>query len=292
MATMLATPPEQIASLLPSNRSDEQSSISTTHGAPPPYVDGDDDEPAPYDEPDQDDEQDDGAAPTSPSNATTPSAASAIAIPVPNPIATAADTGGGETAPQFEQSDSRIDLEEIWSNLIDELQRRHLPTFSLVSSQGFPVAIEKDDLTIGVKAEHLQKMLENKSDHIKAAFTSAMGRPMTVRVRVLGQATPLRTPSRDRGKKTPPDDPGEDGPASHSPQSSERTSSGRSATAIADPVRTEVERLAPPATMPAHQPKLTPAAPAPAPGGSRQIDASLVDQAYKLFEGPGSRRIT
>jgi DNA polymerase III gamma/tau subunit len=267
-------------------------------------VDDDDEEPALFDEPNQDDEEDSGAAPTGSSHVSTASpettAASSPATATSN-NGTTAETANPdsiivlapeEPAQQFEQTGSRIELEEIWSNLLDELQRRHLPTFSLVSSQGFPVSIEKDDLTIGVKAEHLQKMLENKSDHIKAAFTSAMGRPMTVRVRVVGQAAPARTPSRDRGKKTPPDDAAEDGPAPHSAPSSERTSSSRSATAVADPVRTEVERAAPPAMMPAPQPKLTPSAPAPSPGGNRQIDASLVDQAYKLFEGPGSRRIT
>ena len=76
------------------------------------------------------------------------------------------------------------EVDEFWSNLLEELQSKSIPTYSLVSQFGFPLALRGDELVIGVMKEHFQKTLENKADHIKTAAKRLLGKELFIKVKV------------------------------------------------------------------------------------------------------------
>jgi len=176
-------------------------------------------------------------------------------------------------------------LEEYWQNMLDALQSRHLPTFSLLAANGFPVSLEGDTFTVGVKNENFQKMLENKSknDHIKGAFMSTLGRDLFVKVKVINQppqakaAAPAARPAPRQSDVPPPDD-----------EEAERYGLTDSAPSEQSPpaaLETAESAQGRPAAAPAPKPVAS-RAPQGAPPG-----ASAINEAYKIFEGPGSRLI-
>jgi hypothetical protein len=199
------------------------------------------------------------------------------AAPAASPEATTQSTEPA-ASPEYErQFASQVELEELWSNVVDELQRRHLPTYSLVNSQGFPVAFENDSLTVGVRADHLQKMLENKSEHIKGACAAVLGRPIHIRIKVVGQATP-KAPA-PRGKKAPvQEDAQVEGDRARAPEAP-----SPSQPATSPPTQSQLHSQPTPAPL---------ATPSEAARSESESDATLLHEAYKLFDGPGSRRIT
>jgi len=94
--------------------------------------------------------------------------------------------------------DKNIDI--VWQDLLAELQRRHLPTYSLVSTHAFPIDLSTDTLTIGVFVENFQKMIENKVEHIKAAAIACkLGIDVSVRIKVepSGQRPSISTEEGD-----------------------------------------------------------------------------------------------
>ncbi|HNB16115.1 MAG TPA: DNA polymerase III subunit gamma/tau, partial [Candidatus Obscuribacter sp.] len=125
-------------------------------------------------------------APTpAPAPAPTPTPAPAPA-PTPAPVPTPAPAprpaeqrGGGD-----EEGASMEEVDEFWSNLLEELQSKSIPTYSLVSQFGFPLALRGDELVIGVMKEHFQKTLENKADHIKTAAKRLLGKELFIKVKV------------------------------------------------------------------------------------------------------------
>ena len=83
------------------------------------------------------------------------------------------------------KSGPNINIDIAWQNILAELQRRHIPTFSLVSTHAFPIEITENALTVGVFVENFQKMIENKIDYIKAAaFACDFNENLRVMVRV------------------------------------------------------------------------------------------------------------
>jgi DNA polymerase III subunit gamma/tau len=216
---------------------------------------------------------------------------------------------------------SDVSLDELWSDLKDELQRRHLPTFGVVQTYAFPLNLEKDDLTVGVRKEMYQKMVENKGEHIKAAFTAVTGRLVSLRVKVVNDTNLLPT-ARPKSPNTPSpkeivaDDSEEShraprpglnqessartGAVGNQPaQSPERTpyrstnseqnqiavdpvASSQTATATLTAVALDHTETPTNASAPTGRPQRS---------SDRPIDPSLIQEAYKLFEGPGSRLI-
>lgn len=69
----------------------------------------------------------------------------------------------------FAKESDKNNMDITWQNILEALQRRHLPTFSLVSTHAFPIEITSTVLIIGVFVENFQKMIENKVEYIKAA---------------------------------------------------------------------------------------------------------------------------
>jgi DNA polymerase III subunit gamma/tau len=214
---------------------------------------------------------------------------------------------------------SDVSLDELWSELKDELQRRHLPTFGVVQTYAFPLNLEKDDLTIGVRKDMYQKMVENKGEHIKAAFTAVTGRLISLRVKVVNDTNLLPT-ARPKSPNTPSqkeniaDDSEESerdprpglshelsartgvisGQPLQSPQRApDRSTNSEQNQRTVDTVSSSQSATATLTAVSEDHPETETNAPTARPQRSsdRPIDPSLIQEAYKLFEGPGSRLI-
>jgi DNA polymerase-3 subunit gamma/tau len=173
-------------------------------------------------------------------------------------------------------SELNSDIDYVWSQILDELQRRHLPTFSLASTHAFPLGVSNVDFTIGVLKENFQKMLESKAEHLRAAAQQVTGINLNIKVRV-GDPGPaskkhIAPATRTQSDRDPNASPGARNPSSREAEPAARgsdSSRGESAGNSEDPP------------------------PGPSMGASdNEVDSSMMKEAYKLFEGPGSRRIT
>lgn len=211
------------------------------------------------------------------------------------------------------------DLDEFWSNLLADLQSRHLPSYSVISQFGFPVSVKHDELVIGVLKDNLQKLIENKSEQIKTSAKIISGRELFIKVRVAAADSPPPPPksaggnagrqqmpgpgSANRGqsqeKSTSPrptlhegdEEPGE--PALVTQSSALRTSTPVE-NARSSGVQPEIKGLSPAVGLSSGSSKPTaadlsrPDQSLEGPSGDNQL---MVKEAYKLFEGPGSRRV-
>ncbi|HEY9732088.1 MAG TPA: DNA polymerase III subunit gamma/tau [Drouetiella sp.] len=247
----------------------------------------DDDEEEEAEAPLESDDDDDGIPPaplnivepgsTAPTPAQTTAAAQTEPAFEPQPAARTAPSAAPSAAP----SSNLDDIDQFWSEVKENLQKRHLPTFSIVSVHAFPVTLDNTDLVLGVRKEYFQKQLETKIEHLKAACAAASGRTMNVRIKVIADNAPA--------------------PVSTAKTSPARPKEARSAPAESE----EGESRAPGAPLPnstanaeaSAAPKPQPAAgasPARASHSSEiehRIGGNLINEAYKLFEGPGSRLI-
>ncbi|MBX9689033.1 MAG: DNA polymerase III subunit gamma/tau [Candidatus Obscuribacterales bacterium] len=176
-------------------------------------------------------------------------------------------------------SELNSDIDYVWQQILDELQRRHLPTFSLASTHAFPLSISARELNIGVMKEGFQKMLESKVEHLRAAAQAVTSTEIIVKIRVAdNQASPKKA-------QAPASRPA--APARTESQFPERSNSapspaGQNESATA-PVR--IDDALDRADAPAEAPTSSSAS------ASGEFDSSMVKEAYKLFEGPGSRTI-
>lgn len=204
------------------------------------------------------------------------------------------------------------EVDEFWSNLLEELHQRSIPTYSLVSQFGFPLALRNDELVIGVMKEHFQKMLEGKADFIKTAARNITGKELFVKVKVQAQDArpePVKAVSRPpvasgREPAAAAPSPSASGFASAATEMdddepSEPEPAGRGLAGIAEPFPEresrgqaksaasgdEVAKLAT-ATETSRYGKSAPNSPPPESG-----ESLMVKEAYKLFEGPGSRQV-
>jgi len=163
-------------------------------------------------------------------------------------------------------------LEEIWAEILDELEKKHLPTFSLVSTHAFPVGFENDILTIGVLVENFQKMIENKIEHIKNVATrnGKLSDRLQIRVKVVSDEVERKGKAKSRqgnsGSKPAINKEPRNGFMREQEQSSEETESPKS------PLRPS--QGVPEAEVDLQDP-----------------GREAAKEAYKLFEGPGSRLI-
>lgn len=101
----------------------------------------------------------------------------------------------GSAAVSADGDDPRIqelnsDIDYIWQQILDELQRRHVPTFSLASTHAFPLNFSNKEINIGVMKENFQKMLEGKVNHLKVATQAITGLDLIVKIRVATEANP------------------------------------------------------------------------------------------------------
>lgn len=188
----------------------------------------------------------------------------------------------------------QVALEEFWSNVKDELHGRSLPLHAVVSEHAFPLSMENNDcLTIGVMMSHFQKMIESRADAMKTACEVVAGRPISVKVKLVDRNTTSSQRPRAKAKRTAAtaDDANEEpdgagGVAVASPP------------AIKPPSRFENEAAKVSTTKEksiASESVETPTAVSSANESGNPdrtaADSGLIAEAYKLFEGPGSRRI-
>ena len=168
-----------------------------------------------------------------------------------------------------------VELEEFWSNLMDELRQRNIPAFSLVSVHGFPISFDGGDLVVGVK-ENFQSTLQNKVEHIQGAAAAVLGRTISVRIKAVSQTAQKAQPRpKERAPAAKPQLP--------DPEEAERATA-RSQPNQNRPETSAIETAQKTATATLERTVQIPVEP---PINS----SSMVDEAYKLFEGPGSRRI-
>lgn len=214
--------------------------------------------------------------------------------PPPLVVEDPATRAPAQPAPDATPSSDGDDIDQLWSEVKESLQKRHLPTFSIVSVHAFPVTLDKGDLVLGVRKEYFQKQLENKIEHLKAACTAASGRTMNVRIKVIADNSPApaavaKAPAaRPKEVRSAPAD-SEEGESRAPSQSSANSASNAGA----------AQRNAPapsPSSAPAPAPRQNSTGEAPArPSHSSHIESriggNLINEAYKLFEGPGSRLI-
>ncbi|MBP9094339.1 DNA polymerase III subunit gamma/tau [bacterium] len=85
-------------------------------------------------------------------------------------------------------------IDEFWSNLMDYLQQKSIPTFSIFNQHGFALSLKEDEFVIGVRKEHFVSMLERKLDQIKIAIKTLTGKEMFVKIKVMGEEVGARAP--------------------------------------------------------------------------------------------------
>jgi hypothetical protein len=164
------------------------------------------------------------------------------------------------------------EIDEVWSALLDQLQERHTPTYSLLQSMCTPLTLTRDELVIGVK-EMLQKSLESKIEHIKSAAQAATGRDLQVKIKpITGTPEPKAKPKAPAAGISP----------------------GKPEAREVKAERPEVSAQSAAGSNEAQKPQnkhtpLSSAKPTKAPPGDPSEKGTLVKEAYRLFEGPGSR---
>jgi DNA polymerase III gamma/tau subunit len=193
-----------------------------------------------------------------------------------------------QSTPSAPPSSSSEDIDQFWSEVKENLQKRHLPTFSIVSVHAFPVTLDNADLVLGVRKEYFQKQLETKIEHLKAACAAASGRTMNVRIKVIADNAPApvnavkASPARPKETRSAPAD-SEEG-ESRAPSASTSISTMNSQAAAAGTAAATAPRPQSPTST-------SPARPSHSSEIEHRIGGNLINEAYKLFEGPGSRLI-
>lgn len=242
----------------------------------------------------------------------------------PRPAAVANDEDSETGLPPDE-------VDRIWEDMLAELQRKHIPTFSLISVHGFPITLTETELTVGVTTESFQKNLENRLEHVKNACAQVMGKPLFVKVKVVTRepvaaARPTAAP-RERSMQAAPamsGAPGPDGdedserrslaarptrpmeppppsrllepPDPPPPMESEPFSpdSARNGAESSSASQTASRRLAESdgtaaAPIISSDPRAAISAEELVAQTSNSTAGTIIKEAYKLFEGPGSR---
>jgi len=187
-----------------------------------------------------------------------------VPAPAAQPIiqsVTVAEAPQAEVTASDSESISLSELDRIWSDMLDQLQRKHIPTFSVASMHAFPISLAQTELVIGVPNETLQRTLEGKASHIKNVTAQVIGREVHVKFRVVArEVAPVPAKKPSRPVETPV---------------------SQAAAGDDDDYRDD-EPSQPAAPMMAQS--SLPVEPV-------ANDGTIIKEAYRLFEGPGSRRL-
>lgn len=190
------------------------------------------------------------------------------------------------------------EIDEVWSAILDQLQERHKPTYSLLQSMCAPLTLTRDELVIGVK-EMLLKTLETKIDYIRAA-AQATGRDLQVKIKPMTVAQETKPRPKAPSAGTSPGKPEPQAYAAEHPASAQ-SSAPQNAPSSASSNSHSSQQSGGPASAPqrqggsgnpAQKPREhTPLSSAPPKSTSSEPveKNTLVKEAYRLFEGPGSR---
>ncbi len=253
--------------------------------------------------------------------------AAASPAPVQRPAAQAAAPPQRQAAPpqpsdyvegegQGELSQSGLD--EMWGELLEAIHKRSIPAFSLVSTHAFPIRFESKTLTIGVPKEFFQKSIENKTNKIMEAYRDVWNDEVRIIVKVIAEGAP---PGGGAAHNAAPR--GGDAPMQSAPQRNDvalRASQEPAAARLPQEPNNAYNRT-PSNTATATRPE-------PSSGRSEQrdldeeadrgrsqsaapvvsqskadtsaaldalgdgLDSGKIKEAYRIFEGPGSRLIS
>lgn len=176
------------------------------------------------------------------------------------------------------------DLDVLWDRVLDALQKRNIPAYSVVNMHAFPINQENDVLYLGVGKEFFQKTIESKSHHITQAYKDITGDTITVKVKVVDETQSTSAPKMAAPKPAAqaPTPRTQEAPANSGSDSEPDPEDDR-----ALPQSSELETNSEPNT-----------------GNKAPSEISLMvletdgtasqnaKEAYKLFEGPGSRFIS
>lgn len=168
------------------------------------------------------------------------------------------------------------DVEYVWSRILDELHRINIPTHGFFNSKvAFLLDMNDDEMVFGVKTPNFQKTLEQKSNHLKSACKAVIGKELNIRVKIAASdAKPVV--ANNAGARRPSSAPANDGYNSHGAAPSTSSAASHSAVTVT--------------TMPGSLAD-TSSIGGTGGDGTVEFENGAVKEAYKLFEGPGSRRI-
>lgn len=190
------------------------------------------------------------------------------------------------------------EIDEVWSAILDQLQERHKPTYSLLQSMCAPLTLTRDELVIGVK-EMLLKTLETKIDYIRAA-AQATGRDLQVKIKPMTVAPETKPRPRAPSAGTSPGKPEPQAYAAERPASAQSSAPNNAPSGASSNSHSSQQSGGPAGAPqrqggsgnPAQKPREhTPLSSAPPKSSSSEPveKNTLVKEAYRLFEGPGSR---
>lgn len=213
---------------------------------------------------------------------------------------------------------SQSGLDEMWGELLEAIHKRSIPAFSLVSTHAFPIRFESKTLTIGVPKEFFQKSIENKTNKIMEAYRDVWNDEVRIIVKVIAegappgggaahnaaprggdapmQAAPPRNDVALRASQEPaaarlPQEPNNAynrTPSTTATATRPEPSSGRSEQRDLDE---EADRGRSQSAAPVvSQSKADTSAALDALGDG--LDSGKIKEAYRIFEGPGSRLIS
>lgn len=203
------------------------------------------------------------------------------------------------------------ELEALWSDLLDAIHKISIPAYSLVHMHANPLSLENGQLTLGVNKEFFQKSIEGKSDQIEKAYRAVTGQEVTVKVKVVQEEELVRKKPEGR-----PASPAINDQRKPEPKEREKADSVHVHVHEPEPAMEPIQR--PPRLSPEDQEPIRSrienedknssesesenrngngngkAPSADKPSSLREEpeeQSTLLKEAYRLFEGPGSRQI-
>ncbi len=243
--------------------------------------------------------------------------------PAPPEPASQITMAGAEEEPE-------IDLDAFWSQVLDALQRTSIPAYSLLSEHAFPLAVGAKSFTIGVLSDNFQGMVEKRLKKLQSTCEEILGYGVAIKVRVVSDPSLKAYRNKPAAGEAAPAAPAAGGTPEAPSAGREREAEsegapgqrqqagGEDGDAESDPARGQSERPGVASRSPAAAERATAAGP---PSGQQGVDASAkaadggprvisgkaasavldddrtgfsprtVREAYKLFDGPGSRLI-
>ena len=212
---------------------------------------------------------------------------------------------------------SQSGLDEMWGELLEAIHKRSIPAFSLVSTHAFPIRFESKTLTIGVPKEFFQKSIENKTNKIMEAYRDVWNDEVRIIVKVIAEGaaasgggshsqsarggdSPMQAAPRNDVALRVSQEPATARLAQDQNNAYNRTPSNTATAARPEPGsgRSEQRDLdeeadrggSQSASSVVSQSKADTSAALDALGDG--LDSGKIKEAYRIFEGPGSRLIS
>jgi len=226
--------------------------------------------------------------------------------PAPEPLHPPVTTSDETEA--LQDSASAEEVDRIWSSALEQLHSRNIPAYSVAKDHAFLHSMTEKEIVLGVQNETFLKTLDNKLDHLKAACSAAVSKEIHVKLKLMVGPKPAVSSPKPAPAERPPA-PVAQLPAAAPTRDDESSDNddGYDEPGLKPRVKLDDFASAPKATAPESDPEIPESSTtiaeeqrsdenAPAPSGQRSVeerrgDPTILKEAYKLFEGPGSRQI-